>query len=57
MCNPATSNDSTCKGWMDSAQGTQATVKVDYSCTNLIVYGTNYLPGCTLSSTTSMRIE
>jgi Flp pilus assembly protein TadG len=52
-----TANNATCKGYLDGAQGDQATVTASYSCTNLIVYGTNFMPNCSLSSTTSGRIE
>lgn len=55
-CNGTTS-DSTCAGYLTAAQGQQATLTVDYNCTNLIVYGTNFLPNCKLSSTTNIRIE
>ena len=49
--------DAACKTTMASAQGTQATVTASYACTSLFVYGTNFMPGCTLSSTTSGRVE
>ena len=53
----ACSADAACKTTMSTAQGTQATVTAAYACTNLIVYGTNFMPGCSLSSTTSGRVE
>ena len=52
-----TANNATCKGYLTNAQGDQATVRATYDCTNLIVFGTNFMPGCSLSSTTSGRIE
>ena len=52
-----TANNATCKGYLTGAQGDQSTVRATYDCTSLIVYGTNFLPNCSLSSTTSGRIE
>lgn len=49
--------DTACQTALTAAQGLTATLKADYNCTSLVVYGTNFLPGCTLSSTTSARIE
>ncbi len=49
--------EATCKGYFDASQGLQATLTVRYDACSAIVYGTNYLPNCNLSSTTSIRVE
>jgi len=49
--------DAACKTTFDGAQGTQASITVAYNACSAIVYGTNYLPNCNLSSTTSIRVE
>lgn len=54
----STANETSCKDALTSSQGLQASVTVVYGgCTNLMVYGANYMPNCNLSSTTSMRVE
>jgi Flp pilus assembly protein TadG len=55
-CNGSTT-ESTCAGYLTSGQGQQATLTAAYNCNSLVVFGTNYLPSCSLSSTSSARIE
>jgi Flp pilus assembly protein TadG len=50
------SADNTCQTALNSAQGQTASVSATYPC-NLVVYANNYAPGCTLSASTSERIE
>ncbi|MEN3976057.1 TadE family protein [Emcibacter sp. SYSU 3D8] len=50
-------SDSNCKTKLTSAQGQDAEFMASYNCTSLIVYGTNFMPNCSLSSTTTIRIE
>jgi len=48
--------DATCQTAMATAQGQPAMLTASYPC-NLVIYGHNYLPGCTLTSQTTERIE
>ncbi len=52
----ACSTDSTCQTALTSATGSPATVNATYPC-SLVVYGINFAPGCTLSSSTTEMIE
>jgi Flp pilus assembly protein TadG len=36
--------------------GGDATARATYPC-SVIIYGTNFIPGCTLSATTTVRVE
>jgi Flp pilus assembly protein TadG len=49
-------NDATCQTAMATAQGQPAMLTASYPC-NLVIYGHDYLPGCTLTSQTTERIE
>lgn len=55
--NTCTASETTCAGYLTGGQGQQATLTASYNCNNLIVFGTNFMPSCSLSSTTSARIE
>jgi len=50
----ACSTDSACGPSMQS--GVPSTVSASYPC-SLIVFGTNFLPGCTLTAETTERVE
>ena len=52
----ACANDTACQTALSSASGDAASVTATYPC-SLIVMGINYLPSCTLSSTTQEMIE
>jgi len=52
----ACSTDTACQTALNSAQGQQANVSATYPC-NLVVYGNNYAPSCTLSASTTERVE
>jgi len=52
----ACSTDTTCSTALTAAQGLTSSVSATYPC-NLTVMGRDYAPGCTLSSSTSERIE
>ena len=52
----ACATDSACATALSSNAGNPATVVASYPC-NLTVMAINYAPGCTLSSTTTERIQ
>ncbi len=52
----ACASDTACATALSSATGDPETGTATYPC-NLTVLGINYAPGCTLSSTTTERIE
>jgi Flp pilus assembly protein TadG len=48
--------DATCQLAMATAQGQPAMLTASFPC-NLVIYGHDYLPGCTLNTKTTERIE
>jgi Flp pilus assembly protein TadG len=48
--------DAACQTAMATAQGQPAMLTASYPC-NLVIYGHDYLPGCTLNSQTTERVE
>lgn len=52
----ACTSDSACETALSTAQGEPASVKATYPC-NLVIMGTDFAPGCTLSSQSTERVE
>jgi Flp pilus assembly protein TadG len=52
----ACTTDATCVTALSTAQGQPATVTATYPC-DLAVFGVNFAPGCTLSSSTTEMVE
>ena len=52
----ACTSDSTCETALSTAAGDTATVASTYPC-NLVVMSRNFLPGCTLSASTTEMVE
>jgi Flp pilus assembly protein TadG len=52
----ACTTDATCNTALSTAQGQPATVKATYPC-DLVVFGVNFAPSCTLSSSTTEMVE
>ena len=50
------SSDSQCNTFLSTAQGQPATVAATYPC-DLVVFGVDFAPGCTLSSSTTEMVE
>jgi Flp pilus assembly protein TadG len=54
--NTACSTDSACTSALTNAQGLPATVSATYPC-DLLIYGINFFPSCTLSSSTTEYVQ
>ncbi|MDR3530614.1 MAG: pilus assembly protein [Rhodopila sp.] len=52
----ACTSDTTCQTALTAGVGNAATVQASYPC-DLTIMGVNYAPGCTLTSTTTERVE
>jgi Flp pilus assembly protein TadG len=56
VSNTVCGSDSTCATALSAAQGAASKVSATYPC-DLTIMGVNFAPGCTLTSTTTERVE